>query len=114
MIKQDDEEREPFEEQQGDAEGELEDAALPAAGDQWEDEEEDEEDEEVEVEYYLLDTGEVGRLEYDHEAEEYIAAEIMSVDGEWDDCEPADVFANGEPISDEEAAEYIEEFGGTM
>jgi hypothetical protein len=111
MSKRDDEEREPLE--QNDAE-EVEDAALPDPREHWEDDEEGDEDEEVEVEYYLLDTGEVGRLEYDVEAEEYVAAEIMSADGEWDDCEPADVFANGEPISEEEAAEYVEDLGGTL
>jgi hypothetical protein len=66
---------------------------------------------ESETEYYLLDNGELGRLEYDPDADEYFDAAILNEFGEWDECAVWQVLSDGEEITPAKAKEFIRQLG---
>ena len=67
-----------------------------------------------EVEYYLIDGHDVGRVMYDPQIEEYVEGEMMDEYGEWHECPPHDILMDGEEISSLRARELARVLGGTL
>lgn len=63
-------------------------------------------------EYYLLPSNTVARIVYDEEDEEYTVSEAMGPEGVWFPCDIEDVLTGGAPITEEEAMEMVDGFGG--
>ena len=63
-------------------------------------------------EYYFLYRNKVVRVLYEKNFEEYVIAEAMGPEGVWFDCNVDRVLAGGRPISEEEAMEMVNGFGG--
>ncbi|MBC8372186.1 MAG: hypothetical protein H8E53_01220 [Planctomycetes bacterium] len=63
-------------------------------------------------EYYLLHPNKVVRIAYDEEVGEYTISEAMGPEGVWFDCDVEHVLSDGAPITEAEAMELVDGFGG--
>lgn len=68
----------------------------------------------LEIEYYLIDGEDVGRVKYNPGTEEYCYGEIMDENGEWHECPATDILMDGDEITEAEAEERVRELGGVL
>ena len=64
------------------------------------------------TEYYFLRPNKVVRIVYDEDVEEYTISEAMGSEGVWFDCDVDQVLSDGDPITEAEALEMVDGFGG--
>ena len=60
----------------------------------------------VYVDYYLLETGEVGRVTYDSVTGEYLGGELMSKSGQWCKYSVNMILRESVLLTEEEAEKY--------
>ena len=65
-------------------------------------------------EYYLMPSKKVARIVSDETGEEYAIAEAMGPEAVWRECDLDQVLAMGRLISEEEAIDMVDGFGGNM
>jgi hypothetical protein len=63
-------------------------------------------------EYYFLHPNKVVRIVYDEDVEEYTVSEAMGPDGAWFDCNVDQVLTDGRPLTEKEAMDMVDGFGG--
>ena len=63
-------------------------------------------------EYYFLDPNKVVRIVHDDDLDECTISEAMGREGVWFDCDVDQVLADGRPITEAEARELVDSFGG--
>ena len=64
-------------------------------------------DKDVYVDYYLLETGEVGRVMYDSVTGEYVRGEVMGKLGKWCKYAVNMILRESVLLSEEEAEKYV-------
>jgi hypothetical protein len=74
----------------------------------------DDQNTEISVDYYILGSGEVGRVRFDSRTGEYVDGNVMSKSGEWCKYPISLIIRDGEMIATEEAEQHITKLGGDM